>query len=86
MHFTAANYQAETCLYLCTSAGKLSLWDTSSNVCVAYWTADDSEIGERNIVQLELVESLIIDLQLDGISAVIKLTVLGIKGQLYRQN
>ncbi|XP_014661522.1 PREDICTED: WD repeat-containing protein 90-like isoform X2 [Priapulus caudatus] len=45
VNFTAACYTGKNTLFLGTSNGKLSLWDTSSNTCTAHWTASSSEIG-----------------------------------------
>lgn len=42
--FTAMEYAGDSTLYISTSSGKVSAWDTRHNTCFIHWEADNSEI------------------------------------------
>lgn len=42
---TAMEYAGDSTLYISTSNGKVSAWDTRHNTCFIHWEADNSEIG-----------------------------------------
>ena len=44
--FTAMEYAGDSTLYISTSNGKISAWDTRHNTCFIHWEADNSEIGK----------------------------------------
>ncbi|KAF6029854.1 WDR90 [Bugula neritina] len=44
IHFTCASYAGDRVLYVGSSIGVVTAWDTKKNVCVLHWEADKCEI------------------------------------------
>lgn len=45
-------YAGDSTLYIGTSSGHITAWDTRQNVCFLHWEADSQEIGiQQNLVK-----------------------------------
>lgn len=49
MSFTSLEYAGDSILFVGTSTGKVSAWDTRKNSCFMHWEADTHEIGRDYI-------------------------------------
>ena len=45
VEFTSVVYAGDSTLYVSSSTGQLSAWDTRHNTCFLHWEADSQEIG-----------------------------------------
>ena len=45
MDFTGLVYAGDSTMYISSSTGQVSAWDTRHNSCFMHWEADTDEIG-----------------------------------------
>jgi len=50
LHLTCLEYAGDSTLYVGTSSGHVSAWDTRQNACFMHWQADTSSVHEIGLV------------------------------------
>jgi len=50
LHLTSLEYAGDSTLYVGTSGGQVSAWDTRQNTCFMHWLADADSTREIGVV------------------------------------
>jgi len=55
MHLTCLEYAGDSTLYVGTSRGQVSAWDTRQNTCFMHWLADTDSTREIGFVTFTVI-------------------------------